>query len=174
MTSLAHDHYDNLTSGAGRRVVHTLLATGNSSLLTILRIALGVVMLPHGLQKTLGWFGGYGFTGTMGGFTSMGVPAFLAFLVIAAESAGAVALITGFTTRIAAFGIGATMLVASQMHKANGFFMNWSGQQKGEGIEFFILAIGIAIAIMIGGSGAYSIDLALTRKGQPQRNTSSA
>jgi putative oxidoreductase len=162
MTSLAHDHYDNLTSGAGRRVVHTLLATGNSSLLTILRIALGVVMLPHGLQKTLGWFGGYGFTGTMGGFTSMGVPAFLAFLVIAAESAGAVALITGFTTRIAAFGIGATMLVASQMHKANGFFMNWSGQQKGEGFEYHILAIAIAVVLMIGGAGRFSLDRRLS------------
>ena len=166
MTSLAHavnhDRYDNLTSGAGRRVVHTLLATENTSLLTILRIALGVVMLPHGLQKTLGWFGGYGFTGTMGGFTSMGVPAFLAFLVIAAESAGAVALITGFTTRIAAFGIGATMLVASQMHKANGFFMNWSGQQKGEGFEYHILAIAIAVVLMIGGAGRFSLDRSLS------------
>ena len=158
MTSLTADRYDNLTSGAGRRVVHKLLATENTSLLTILRIALGVVMLPHGLQKTLGWFGGYGFTGTMGGFTSMGVPAFLAFLVITAESAGAVALITGFTTRIAAFGIGATMLVASQMHKANGFFMNWSGQQKGEGFEYHILAIAIAVVLMIGGAGRFSLD----------------
>jgi putative oxidoreductase len=164
MTSLTADRYDNLTSGAGRRVIHTLLATGNSSLLTILRIALGVVMLPHGLQKTLGWFGGYGFTGTMGGFTSMGVPAFLAFLVIAAESAGAVALITGLTTRIAAFGIGATMLVATQMHKANGFFMNWSGQQKGEGFEYHILAIAIAVVLMIGGAGRFSLDRLLSNR----------
>jgi putative oxidoreductase len=164
MTSLTADRYDNLTSGAGRRIIHTLLATGNSSLLTILRIALGVVMLPHGLQKTLGWFGGYGFTGTMGGFTSMGVPAFLAFLVIAAESAGAVALITGLTTRIAAFGIGATMLVATQMHKANGFFMNWSGQQKGEGFEYHILAIAIAVVLMIGGAGRFSLDRLLSNR----------
>ena len=162
MTSLTADRYDNLTSGAGRRVVHTLLATENTSLLTILRIALGVVMLPHGLQKTLGWFGGYGFSGTMGGFTSMGIPAFLAFLAIAAESAGAVALITGFTTRIAAFGIGVTMLVASQMHKANGFFMNWSSQQKGEGVEYHILAIAIAVVLMIGGAGRFSLDRSLS------------
>ena len=162
MTSLTADRYDNLTSGIGRRTVHTLLATENTSLLTILRIALGVVMLPHGLQKTLGWFGGYGFTGTMGGFTSMGIPAFLAFLVIAAESAGAVALITGFSTRIAAFGIGATMLVASLMHRANGFFMNWSGQQKGEGFEYHILAIAIAVVLMIGGAGRFSLDRTLS------------
>jgi len=158
MTSLTADRYDNLTSSAGRRLVHSLLATDNSSLLTILRITLGLVILPHGLQKTLGWFGGYGFSGTMGGFTSMGIPAFLAFLVIVSESAGAVALITGFTTRIAAFGIGATLTVASLMHKSNGFFMNWSGQQKGEGFEYHILAVGIAIVLMIGGAGRFSLD----------------
>ncbi|MDP9194265.1 MAG: DoxX family protein [Acidobacteriota bacterium] len=162
MTSLTADRYDNLTSGAGRRVVHSLLATENTSLLTILRIALGVVMLPHGLQKTLGWFGGHGFSATMDGFTGAGIPAFLAFLVIAAESAGALALITGFTTRIAAFGIGATMLVAAFMHKANGFFMNWSGQQKGEGFEFHILAIAIAVVLTIGGAGRFSVDRALS------------
>jgi putative oxidoreductase len=162
MTSLTADRYDNLTSSAGRRLVHSLLATNNSSLLTILRVTLGLVILPHGLQKTLGWFGGYGFTGTMGGFTSMGIPAFLAFLVIVSESAGALALITGFTTRIAAFGIGTTLAVASLMHKSNGFFMNWSGQQKGEGFEYHILAVGIAIVLMIGGAGRLSLDRAIS------------
>ena len=164
MTSLTADRYDNLTAGAGRRLVHSLLATDNSLVLTILRVTLGLVILPHGLQKTMGWFGGYGFTGTMGGFTSMGIPAFLAFLVIAAESAGALALITGFSTRIAAFGIGATMAVAALMHKANGFFMNWSGQQKGEGFEYHLLALGIAIALMIGGAGRFSVDRSLANK----------
>lgn len=164
MTSLTADRYDNLTASAGRRLVHSLLATDNSLVLTILRVTLGLVILPHGLQKTMGWFGGYGFTGTMGGFTSMGIPAFLAFLVIAAESAGALALITGFSTRIAAFGIGATMAVAALMHKANGFFMNWSGQQKGEGFEFHILALGIAIALMLGGAGRFSLDRSLANK----------
>ena len=158
MTSLTSDRYDNLTTGIGRRTVDALLATENTSVLTILRIALGVVMLPNGLQKTHGWFGGHGFAATMGGFTSMGIPAFLAFLVIAAESAGAVALITGFTTRIAAFGIGATMAVAGLLHKSNGFFMNWSGQQKGEGFEFHILAVAIAVVLTIGGAGKFSVD----------------
>jgi putative oxidoreductase len=162
MTSLIADRHDNLTSGAGHRVVHALLATDRSSLLTILRIALGVVMLPHGLQKTIGWFGGHGFSATMDGFTGAGIPALFAFLAIAAESAGALALITGFTTRIAAFGVGVTMLVASLMHKANGFFMNWTGQQKGEGVEFHILAIAIAVALMIGGAGRFSFDRSLS------------
>lgn len=164
MTTLTADRYDNLSSSATRRITHAILATEKSSILTVLRLALGLVILPHGLQKTIGAFGGYGFEGTMGFFTSIGIPAFLGFLAIAAESAGALALIAGFSTRIAAFGIGVTMLVASQMHKANGFFMNWSGQQKGEGVEFHILAIAIAVALMIGGAGRFSLDRAIAKK----------
>jgi putative oxidoreductase len=160
MTSLTADRYE---PNSARRAMHTLLATDRSSLLTLLRITLGAVMLPHGLQKTMGWFGGYGFTGTMGFFASIGIPAFFGFLAIAAETAGAVALIAGVTTRIAAFGIGTTLLVASTMHKANGFFMNWSGQQKGEGVEFHLLGIAIAVALMIGGAGRFSVDRAITK-----------
>lgn len=164
MTTLTADRYDSITSSAFGRIAHALLATDRSTILTVLRITLGLVILPHGLQKTMGWFGGYGFSGTMGGMTGMGIPAFFAFLAIAAESAGALALITGITTRIAAFGVGVTMLVASFMHQSNGFFMNWSGQQKGEGFEFHILTIGIAIALMIGGAGRFSLDRAITKK----------
>jgi putative oxidoreductase len=163
MTSLTADRYDNLSTGAVRRLVTKLLATEKSSLLTVLRLALGVVMLPHGLQKTVGWFGGYGYSGTMGFFTSIGIPAFFAFLAIAAETVGAVALIAGVTTRIAAFGVGVNLLVASTMHQANGFFMNWSGQQKGEGVEFHLLGIAIAVALMIGGAGRFSVDRAITK-----------
>jgi putative oxidoreductase len=164
MTSLTADRLDPVTTGTGRRIVHTLLATENTSLLTLLRITLGVVMLPHGLQKAMGWFGGYGYTGTMGWFASIGIPAFFGFLAIFAETAGSLALIAGLTTRIAAFGIGTTLLVATTMHKANGFFMNWSGQQKGEGFEYHILAIAIAVVLMIGGAGKWSIDRAITKK----------
>ena len=158
MTTLSLDHHDSLTRGAFRRIASALLATEKSSLLTILRITLGVVMLPHGLQKTAGWFGGDGFGGTMGFFTSIGIPAFLGFLAIVAESAGAAALIAGVTTRVAAFGIAMNMLVAGFMHKANGFFMNWSGQQQGEGFEYHLLAIAIATVLIIGGAGRASID----------------
>lgn len=162
MVSITLPHSANVTGG--RRIFDALLATDRSITLTALRVVLGVVMLPHGLQKTIGWFGGYGFDGTMGYMTGSGIPAVLAFLAIAAESAGALALIAGFSTRIAAFGIGVVMLVASFMHRANGFFMNWSGQQKGEGFEFHILAIGIAIALTIGGAGRWSVDRALAKK----------
>ena len=153
-----------------------LFKTSSSTAPLIARLVLGLVMFPHGAQKVLGWFGGFGIAGTYGFLTQqMHIPAALAVLVFAAEFLGSIGLLVGFLGRVAAFGIAVNLAVAVFLvHLPNGFFMNWSGQQKGEGIEFFILAIGIAIAIMIGGSGAYSIDLALTRKGQPQRNTSSA
>lgn len=166
MTSLTFDKHDDLTSNATRRAGHALLATTASPLLTILRLALGVVILPHGLQKTVGWFGGYGFSATLDGFVGMGIPAFLAFLAIAAESAGALALITGFLTRVGAFGIGVTMLVAATMHKANGFFMNWSGAQKGEGFEYHVLAIAIAVVLIIGGAGRWSVDRVFAKRGE--------
>lgn len=164
MTTLNLHHQDRLTVGAGQRVLSTIVATDRSTALTVLRVALGVVMLPHGLQKTVGWFGGYGFSATLDGLGGMGIPVVLAFLAIAAESAGALALITGIGTRIAAFGVGVTMLVAGVMHRANGIFMNWSGQQAGEGFEFHILAVAMAVAIMIGGAGRWSIDRAIARK----------
>jgi putative oxidoreductase len=164
MTSISIDHHDNLSGGAFARIVHALLATDGSLRQTILRVILGLVMLPHGLQKTVGWFGGYGFDGTMGFFGSIGIPAFLGFLAIAAESLGAIALVAGFTTRIAAFGIAVNMLVAASMHVPNGFFMNWSGQQKGEGIEYHILTLAITAVLMAGGGGRFSLDRLFTRK----------
>jgi putative oxidoreductase len=164
MTSLSLDRHDNLTSGAASRVASAVLSTSDSRLLTFLRIVLGAVMLPHGLQKTVGWFGGYGFDATMGYFGTMGIPALFGFLAIAAETAGAVALITGFAARIAAFGVAATIAVAALMvHLQNGFFMNWSGQQKGEGFEYHILLVAVSIAIIIGGAGRYSLDRLFSR-----------
>src|SRR6476469_3307042 len=144
----------------------SLLKTTDSSLPLIARLTLGIVMFPHGAQKVLGWFGGYGFSGTMGFFTNqMHVPAVFAFLAIAAEFAGSLGLITGFLSRIAAFGIAANMLVAIAMvHAGNGFFMNWFGNQKGEGFEYHLLAIGLALIVMIAGSGAASVDRALTAR----------
>jgi len=164
MSTLSLNHSHAAAEGGIQRAIHAILATDRSIIQTLLRVALGVVMLPHGLQKTIGWFGGYGFEGTMGFMTGTGIPAILAFLAIAAESAGAAALIAGVTTRIAAFGVGVVMVVATFMHRANGFFMNWSGQQKGEGFEYHILAIAIAVAILIGGAGRWSIDRLLTKR----------
>ena len=142
-----------------------LINTDDDMASLILRIMLGVVFLPHGAQKVLGWFGGHGFSGTMDFFTgTMGIPAVFAFLAIMAESLGAVALIAGFLTRIAAFGIGAVMTVAVFMvHLPHGFFMNWFGNQKGEGFEFHILAIAIALALIVNGGGKWSIDKLMTK-----------
>ena len=125
-----------------------------------IRLLLALVIWPHGAQKVLGWFGGYGFRGTMGFFTkTMGIPAPLAFLAITAEFVGPVALALGLFGRVAALGIATVMVVAAMTsHLSNGFFMNWFGNQKGEGFEFHILALAIAAAIMIGGSGAFSVD----------------
>ena len=139
---------------------HKLLSTSNDLTLTLVRLVLGVVFFAHGAQKMLGWFGGYGFHGTMGFFTQqMGIPAPLAFLAICAEFFGGLGLILGLLARIAALGIITNMLVAIvTVHTANGFFMNWSGQQKGEGFEYHLLAITLALIVVIKGSGALSVD----------------
>ncbi len=131
----------------------------------ILRLILGAVFFPHGMQKLFGWFGGNGFSGTMGFFTDkMEIPAVFAFLAIMAESLGSVALIAGVLTRIAAFGIGTVMVVAVLMvHLPYGFFMNWFGTKQGEGFEFHLLAIAIALALMIKGGGKWSVDHTLSR-----------
>jgi putative oxidoreductase len=141
-----------------------LLTTSDDWTLTLLRLVLGVVFFAHGAQKMVGWFGGYGFSGTMGYFTHSGIPAPLAFLAIAAEFFGGIGLLAGFLSRVAAFGIVANMLVAVlRVHLPIGFFMNWSGTQKGEGFEYHLLAIAIGIAIMVKGAGSLSMDRALSR-----------
>lgn len=140
-----------------------LLGTPDDKLMTVLRLVLGVVFFAHGAQKMLGWFGGYGFKGTMGFFTQVAhIPAPLAFLAIAAEFFGGLGLIVGLLTRVAAFGISVNMLVAIfAVHLPNGFFMNWTGQQKGEGFEYHLLVLAITTVLMIRGAGAFSIDRAL-------------
>jgi len=143
--------------------MNSILRTDDSWSLLLVRLALGGVMLPHGLQKTLGLFGGPGFSGMMGLFTSQGMPAMLAFLVILSESAGSLGLIVGLLTRVAAFGCAAVMLGAIGMvHWQNGFFMNWFGKQAGEGFEYHLLALGMALALLIGGGGKWSFDRALS------------
>jgi putative oxidoreductase len=132
----------------------------------IARIALGLVILPHGAQKTLGWFGGYGFTGTMQWFTgTMHIPWILAFAAVLAETLGGLALIAGFATRAAALAVGAVFATAvATVHWQHGFFANWSGAQKGEGLEYFILGLALVAIVAIRGGGAGSIDRALTRR----------
>src|SRR5450759_135145 len=141
---------------------HQLFSTSNDFILTIVRLVLGLTFFMHGAQKMLGWFGGYGFHATMGTFTHLGIPAPLAFLAICAEFFGGLGLLVGLLSRIAALGIMVNMLVAiATVHHVNGFFMNWTGQQKGEGFEYHLLAIALAIVVLIKGSGAVSIDRAI-------------
>lgn len=137
-----------------------LFQTDDDTALLILRVVLGIVFFPHGMQKLLGWFGGYGFAGTMDMFTTkLAIPAVFAFLAIMAEGLGSLGLITGFLTRVAAFGITVNMIVAVYlMHWQNGFFMNWFGNQKGEGYEYHLLVIAMGIALMIKGGGKWSVD----------------
>jgi putative oxidoreductase len=140
-----------------------ILSTSNDFTLTILRLLLGIVFFAHGAQKMLGWFGGYGFHGTMGFFEHSGIPAPLAFLAICAEFFGGLGLLVGLLSRIAALGIMCNMIVAVlTVHVHNGFFMNWFGNQKGEGYEYHLLAIAGLLVILIKGAGALSIDHALS------------
>jgi putative oxidoreductase len=149
---------------AATRGLTGVLATTDSFSLFVLRLALGIVVLPHGLQKVFGWFGGWGVEGTLGWFAGIGIPAFLGILAIAADFLGALALLAGVGTRIAAFGIGMNMVVAALVvHRPNGFFMNWAGNQAGEGYEFHILAAAIALVLVLGGAGRWSLDRLFAR-----------
>ena len=142
-----------------------LIRTENSYSALILRVVLGIVMFPHGAQKALGWFGGGGLGNTMQFFAQMQIPAVFGALDIVAEFLGALGLIVGLLGRVAAFGIGCVMVVAVyRVHLPNGFFMNWSGRQPGEGIEYHLLVLAIVIALLIKGSGALSRDRVLMRR----------
>lgn len=154
-----------------------LFKTTNSIAPTIIRVVLGFVLLGHGAQKLLGWYGGYGFNATMGYFTeSVGLPWIVGFMVIVIEFFGAISLILGFATRIwsAAMVILFAGIIVT-VHLPNGFFMNWFGNQKGEGYEYFLLAISMAASLVISGAGRFSVDgqipFVSTRAAQPRRAT---
>lgn len=138
---------------------------GNVYLL-IARLALAIVVFAHGAQKMFGWFGGYGFEGTMGFLTSQGgLSYFLALMVIIIETVGALFVLFGFLTRLSALAIFIQFIaIMFKQHLPNGFFMNWGGSQKGEGIEFFIFLLATAIMLIIGGGGKASLDAALTSR----------
>ena len=146
-------------------MIRMIFGTQNDYTGLIMRLVLGGVMLPHGLQKVFGMFGGAGLQATMNAFTAkMGLPAPVAVLVILAESAGALGLIFGFCTRLCALGIAMVMGGAIFfVHAHHGFFMNWFGQQGGEGFEYHLLAIGLAVALLLHGGGKWSLDQRIAR-----------
>ncbi len=143
-----------------------LVQTESSSVALLARLVLALVMLPHGLQKTAGWFGGYGFTGTMQFFTAtVGIPWVFALAAILAETVGPLALAAGFATRLGAAAIATNMVVAALMqHIQNGFFMDWFRTQPGEGIEYHLLAVALCAVVFLLGGGTASIDRHLTAK----------
>lgn len=137
-----------------------LLATDAIWAPVFLRATLALVMFPHGAQKALGWFGGHGWSGSMGFLTSqIGLPSPAAALVILLEVLGPVLLLIGLGTRAVALGFVGIMLGAiATVHAEHGFFMNWFGAQKGEGYEFHLLVIGVALALVLTGGGRWSAD----------------
>ena len=147
-------------------MINKLIATENRIDLTILRVVLGIVLLAHGLQKAFGWFGGFGWSNTIHYLTNtVGVPALLGGFIILIETIGALLLIVGFAGRINAALMGIVIIGAFfQDHLPNGFYMNWFSNHKGEGFEFDILFVVIALVLSLKGSGALSIDSLITGK----------
>jgi len=154
-------------------LVKIFFDTDESLSLTFLRFIAALVIFPHGAQKLLGWFGGYGVEGTLGFYSNLGIPAFLGLLNILTESIGAVLLAAGLLTRVSAFGTAVTMIVAVfTVHISNGFFMNWSGQAAGEGFEYHILYLAIALVLVVKGGGTFSLDSLIAKKAVSEDKTS--
>ncbi len=150
-----------------KHYIKAFLNTDTSNVSALIgRLTVALVILPHGLQKTFGWFGGYGLEGTLGFFTgALGIPTLVALLVIAAESLGAISIALGFLTRFCAASLALVMAGAISMaHWQHGFFMNWSGQQSGEGFEYHLLVIGLCLILTISGGGKYAIDNTVKEK----------
>ncbi len=145
-------------------MIQKLLQTSDDYVLAFARLMLATIFFAHGSQLFLGWFGGHGYHASMQAFTGMGIPAAFACLAIIAQFFGALGLILGFLARIAALGIFWVMIVAiAKVHWAVGFFMNWSGNQQGEGFEFHLLALALCVLILAKGAGALSLDLLLSK-----------
>ncbi|MEX5215412.1 MAG: DoxX family protein [Nitrospiraceae bacterium] len=155
--------------------MQALFKTDESWSPVVLRVMLAAVMFPHGAQKLLGWFGGHGFEGTLGFFTQqMGLPWIVAFLVIIGESLGSLALAAGLLTRFTSASFIVIMLGAIvTVHWPQGFFMNWFGQQQGEGIEYHLLVIGMSAGLILTGGGAWSLDRVIARWFGPERGYAS-
>lgn len=144
----------------------------NSAAPILTRTALGVVLFAHGAQKLLGWYGGYGFKGTMDFFTqTVGLPWIVGFLVIIIEFFGSLSLILGFATRLWSLAMFfMTIGIIQTTHSNYGFFMNWFGNQKGEGVEYFLLMLGLAGSLVFSGAGKFSIDSLIAERKSEKSN----
>jgi len=149
-----------------KKLVKTLLTSNPNIGNSIARLTLGIVIFPHGAQKLLGLFGGYGFSGTIEFFTTqIGLPSLVAFSVIMIEFFGSLGLILGFLSRFWALSLcGMFLGIIFTTQLEHGFFMNWFGNQAGEGYEYSLLVIGLAVSILLNGSGKWSVDQLITKK----------
>ncbi len=147
-------------------LVQTILKTHPNIGFSIARLTLGLVILPHGAQKLLGLFGGNGYSSTMDFFTTqMGLPSIVAFSIIMIEFFGAISLMLGLFSRLWAISlIGMFIGIIYTTQLAHGFFMNWFGNQSGEGYEYSLLVIGLALIIVVNGSGKWSVDTLIAKK----------
>jgi len=140
-------------------MLDAVLATHPSWSLLVVRIALGVVFFAHGSQKVMGWFEGPGLAGAIKMFQGMGIPPAATVAAAFVEFLGGFGLLVGLLARPAAIGIIVVMLVAiAKVHGKHGFFLNLGVPGKGPGFEFNFALIGMALAILIGGAGVFSVD----------------
>jgi len=146
-------------------MINKMLNTESNWGALMARLTLGIVLFPHGAQKMLGWFGGYGFAGTVDAFMNqMQLPWIVAFAVIIIEFYGSIFLILGFASRLWSLAIAGLFIgIIFTTHLEHGFFMNWYGNQAGEGYEYALLIIGIATVVLINGSGKYAVDTRLVK-----------
>lgn len=127
------------------------MVTRNDVALLIVRLGAGLVFLPHGAQHLFGAFGGPGLAGTVGYLGPVG------YLVAIGEFFGALGLIVGVLSRFSAASLAVIMAGAIvKVHAPNGFFMNWTGAQRGEGFEFHLLMIALLLATLVAGPGRVS------------------
>ena len=146
-------------------LLRAMMVTSDDRIPMLARLALGIVILPHGAQNLFGWFGGPGIDGALGSYAANGIPPFLGWIALVAQFFGGVALVIGFMGRVAAFAIAVVLIAAViTLHWSVGFFMDWNGQLQGEGFEFHILAVTLALIVLIRGSGALSIDRVLSTR----------
>lgn len=162
MATLALSRSENIHT-----LFHRLVATDEHAISPLIaRVVLGGVMLPHATQKAFGWFGGPGFQNAVAFMSSgLGIPAPLVVLAILSELIGALLLISGALARVGALLIASIMVVAvAVVHAPHGLFMNWSGQQAGEGFEFHLLALALAAVVLVSGAGKFSVDAKLSHR----------
>jgi putative oxidoreductase len=143
-------------------MIEKLIHTDPDYAWTFLRIIAGLIIFPYGMQKLFPWFGGWGIKKTLEQLTLKKIPTSIAWLIIIGQSFGSIALVAGFLGRIAAGGLFIIFTGALIVHLPDGWTMNWFGEKKGEGIEYFVMLLSLLLIVIVRGSGAMSIDLWLT------------